>query len=181
MVRKASLGCLSLLVLASACTLPAGANDLCASLTIPADLGLACAPAADIAPGAVAVTPGSDSGFAGLSRLSLRPLDKAQDPLAWSDPAAWLQRQMTIDTSSYAGVLGGAADDPDSPFAGPAAKSALDSFVSALQGLGRLPLNACDTPLEQTAGRWAITARAANEQRLRHFEAIANSFVPPPA
>ena len=26
--------------------------------------------------------------------------------------------------------------------------------------------------------RWAITKRAANEQRLRHFEAIANSFQP---
>ncbi len=26
--------------------------------------------------------------------------------------------------------------------------------------------------------RWAITMRAANEQRLRHFEAIANSFQP---
>ena len=206
MVRKASLGCLSLLLLASACTLPAGAANLCSSLTVPADLGLGCAPAADVAPAAVAVTPGSDSGFAGLSRLSLRPLDRAQDPLAWSDPAAWLQQQMTVDTSSYAGVLGGAADDPDSPFAGPEARSALDSFVGVLQGLGRLPLNACDTPLEQTVGRWsmscrftmgglgmlmqlrlvadgdrrwAMTARAANEQRLRHFEAIANSFVPP--
>jgi hypothetical protein len=26
--------------------------------------------------------------------------------------------------------------------------------------------------------RWAITMRSANEQRLRHFEAIANSFGP---
>jgi hypothetical protein len=29
--------------------------------------------------------------------------------------------------------------------------------------------------------RYAIGMRAANEQRLRHFEAIANSFAPPPA
>ena len=27
--------------------------------------------------------------------------------------------------------------------------------------------------------RWGLTMRAANEQRLRHFEAIANSFTPP--
>lgn len=208
MVRKASLGCLSLILALSACTLPAGAVDLCPSLAIPTDLGLACAPATDIAPGAVAVTPAAGTSFGGLSQLSLRPLDRTQDPLAWSDPTAWLQRQMTVDTSSYAGVLGGAADDPDSPFAGAEAKSALNSFVGVLQGLGRLPLNACDTPLEQSTGRWSMgcrftmggigmlmqlrlvadgdrrwgmTLRAANEQRLRHFEAIANSFTPPPA
>lgn len=200
---------LALLLAAGAAGAPAAAaaaQDLCGALTVPPALGLACAPAAEAGPGAVAVAP-SEGSFAALSRLSLRPLDRARDPLAWSDPAGWLQRQMTVDTSSYAGLLGGAAQDPDSPFAGPEAKRALDSFASVLAGLGRLPLNACDTPLETEAGRygmscrftagglgmlldlrlvadgerrWAMTARAANEQRLRHFEAIANSFRPPP-
>lgn len=184
---------------------PAAGADLCASLTIPASLGLSCAEDGAVALGAVTVAP-AESAFSALSRLTLRPLDKTEDPLAWSDPPAFLQRQMTLDTSSYAGVLGGVAEDPDSPLAGPEAKSALDSFANMLANVGKLPLHACDTPLEASTGRWdmacrftaggigmlmrlrlvaegdrrwAITMRAANDQRLRHFEAIANSFVPP--
>jgi hypothetical protein len=188
-------------VLALAPAAPALAADLCAALEIPAALGLACT----AAPEAVAVRP-VKGAFAALSRMTVRPLERSgDDALAWDDPAAWLRRQMTLDTSSYADLLAGITDDPDSPFAGPEASEALQSFKKALSGVGRLALSACGEPTETVPGRWdmscsfapggvgvrmhlrlvaqgeqrwAITMRAANEQRLRHFEAIANSFAP---
>lgn len=185
---------------------PALAADLCERLTIPPALNLACAEAPNVAQGAVVVEP-VGGAFAALSRLTVRPLERSgEDALAWEDPAAWLKRQMTLDTSRYADVLGGVARDPDSPFAGPEASQALEGLKGALSSLGRLALGACDEPGETASGRWAmrcsftpaglgvlvhlrlvaegerrwaITMRAANEQRLRHFEAIANSFAPP--
>lgn len=209
MVREAARRCLRLALLGLLSGLlpaaPSFAADLCASFTIPATVGLACVAAPDTAPEAVAVEP-VGGAFAALSRMTVRPLDRSQDPLAWSDPATWLKQQMTLDTSRYADLLGGLAKDPDSPFAGPAAEQALAGLKSALAGLGRLALGACDEPGETVPGRfdmrcgftpaglgilvhlrlvgegdrrWAMTMRAANEQRLRHFEAIANTFAPP--
>lgn len=211
MVRKASSRCvrLAFVALLAGCATPplAAQQDLCPTLTIPASLGLACAPTEDLAPGAVTVAP-TEGSFAALSRLSLRPLERTgEDALAWSNPTAWLQRQITLDTSGASTRLECLGQDPDSPFAGPEAEGALRSLENMLSGMARLPLNACNEPAETspnrwtmdcrfTAGgiglllqhrlvaqgdrRWAITSRAANEQRLRHFEAIANSFSPPP-
>lgn len=175
---------------------------------VPPDMALACTPAPDMAPGAVTVQP-VEGTFAALSRLSLRPLERTgEDALAWTDPAAWLQRQVTLDTSGTSSGLEDLAQDPDSPFAGPGAEGALRNLENLLSGVARLPLNACNDPAETAPGRWtmdcsftaggiglyvqhrlvadgerrwAITMRAANEQRLRHFEAIANSFTPPAA
>lgn len=183
--------------------LPAEAADLCATLTIPPGLDLGCTPEPTLAPDAVAVTP-ADGTFSVLSRMTLRPLQRiGEDELAWTDPAAWLRRQMTVDTSSYADLLSGLAESPDSPFAGENAQGALAGLKSALASVGRIGLAACDEPAATepdqwdmvcrftaagigilmhqrlvSAGdeRWAITMRAANEQRLRHFEAVANSF-----
>jgi hypothetical protein len=185
---------------------PALAQDLCAELTLPPALDLSCTPVPELAQGAVAVAPVGGT-FAALSRMTVRPLVReGEDALAWRDPAAWLRRQMTMDTAGYADLLSGLAGSPDSPFAGESARGALDSLKSALGSMGRLPLTACDEPSATipdrqwdmrcsfTAGglgllmhlrlvaageeRWALTMRAANEQRLRHFEAIANSFAP---
>jgi hypothetical protein len=185
---------------------PALAQDLCARLTIPAQLGLTCGPAAE--PGAVEVAPGSGA-FAALSRMMVRPLERTgADAAAWSDPTAWMRAQVTPDTSGLADTLGGLAEDPDSPFAGGQATAALEAIRRALAGVSALALTACDEPTAAAgtgdrwemrcnyasdglglfvalrlavAGerRWAISMRAANEQRLRHFEAIANSFQPP--
>jgi hypothetical protein len=211
-VREAARGgrlkpALAGLLLGLAPAAPALAADLCASLTIPAPLGLACTAAPMVAPEAVAVAP-VDGAFAALSRLTIRPLEQSgDDALAWSDPAAWLKRQMTLDTAAYTDLFAGIARDPDSPLAGPNAESALQGLKSALAQLGRLALGACEEPSATDGVRWdmrcsftpgglgllvhlrlvaqgerryAIAMRAANEQRLRHFEAIANSFVPLP-
>ena len=181
---------------------PALAEDLCATLTIPAALGLVCTANPD---GTTTVMP-ADGAFAALSRMTLRRLERSGgDEQAWSEPAAWLQGQVTVDTSGYVGAMAGIADDPDSPFAGEAARQALAHLKAVLGGLAKLPLNACEPPTESVPGRWqmpcrymadglgllvdlrlvadgdqrfAIRLRAANEQRLRHFEAIANSFQP---
>ena len=136
----------------------------------------------------------------------MRPLERAgADAQAWSDPTGWLSAQMTPDTSRLSEALGGLAEDPDSPFTGEQASAALESLKRALAGVSALALSACDEPAPDGPGRWqmrcsysadglglrlilrlfavgdrrwAVTMRAANEQRLRHFEAIANSFQP---
>ncbi len=138
--------------------------------------------------------------------MSLRPLERTgDDALAWGDPAGWLRAQMTPDTSHLSEALGGLAEDPDSPFTGDQASSAIESLKRAMAGVSALALSACEEPLPDgpdhwqmrcsyaadglglsvllrlvAAGdeRWAIMMRAANQQRLRHFEAIANSFQP---
>jgi hypothetical protein len=183
---------------------PARAQELlCDQLTIPSQLGLACS--AGTEPGSIEVAPVGGT-FALLSRMSLRPLDQSgADAQAWSDPASWLRAQMTPDTSRLSDALGGLAEDPDSPFTGDQASAAIESLKRALAGVSALALSACAEPARDgpdhwhmrcsytadglgltvllrlvAAGdeRWAITMRAANEQRLRHFEAIANSFQP---
>lgn len=186
---------------------PAGAAEAarCEALDVPSQLGLGCAPAPEVAAGAITVAP-AEGSFSALSRMTVRPLDRnGEDALAWSDPAAWLRQQMTIDTGSFADLLSGLADSPDSPFAGPDAQTALEGFKSALSSVGRLALHACDDPGLTKPGQWdmgcrftaagvgmfmhlrlvaagearyALAMRAANEQRLRHFEAVANSFRP---
>jgi hypothetical protein len=181
----------------------AAAEDLCGRITIPDQLGLACARVAE--PGAVEVAP-TGGAFALLSRMTVRQLDLAgADGLAWSDPQEWLRAQMTPDTSRLAEALGGLAEDPDSPFTGEQSAAAVESLKRALAGVSALALSACADPAPDVpdhwqmrcsyatdglglhlvlrlvaAGdrRWALTMRAANEQRLRHFEAIANSFQP---
>ena len=113
---------------------------------------------------------------------------------------------MTLDMSSYADAMAGLGDDPDSPFSGESARMALDKLRSALAGVATLPLSACEAPVADErrhrwdmhcsygAGglgvsvdlrliaegerRWELTMRAANEQRLRHFQAIAGTFQP---
>jgi hypothetical protein len=196
-------------LLLAACTVPAASSaDLCGALDVPAPLGLTCAPAPETAPEAVAVAPSDGGAFSALSRMTVRPLVRAEDELAWTDPKAWLQRQVTLDTTGTSAQLEGLGQDPDSPFAGPEAEGALKSLENLLSGVARLPLNACNEPAETAPGRWSMdcsftaggigllvqhrlvvagerrwgmTLRAANRQRLRHFEAIANSFRPPPA
>ena len=180
----------------------AQAQDLCSSVTIPPEIGLVCAPAAA---DAISIGPGGGT-FAALSRMTIRALDRAgADGTAWTDPPAWLQAQMTPDLAALSDLLAPLAEDPDSPFSGDQATTALGTLRRALGGLSSLPLSACDEPTPVGADewrmrcdftsdgigllvslrlvaegerRWGIVMRTANEQRLRHFEAIANSFQP---
>ena len=182
----------------------ARADDLCARLTVPPELGLACAPKdpVDSAAG-VAVAP-TGGAFAILSQLSLRRLDKAADPLAWSDPDEWLRRQVVVDTTAIGDLVEGLADDPDSPWGGPTAMLLAETIRQKLEQAGRAALSSCAPPADRDGERtmscrlgatplmlllelrlvsdgdtrWALTWPAMNEQRQRHFTAIANSFRP---
>ena len=177
------------------------ADASCAGVTIPAELALSCVPAAD----GVAIAPQGGT-FAALSRMTIRPLGKdGPDAGAWTHPPAWLRSQITPNLAGLADIVSPLADDPDSPLADGQAKQAVAAFRRALEGLATLPLAACDEPaptgadewsmrcdfasdgiglhmalrlVVQDDRRWAITMRSASEQRLRHFEAIANSFQP---
>jgi hypothetical protein len=181
----------------------ATADRLCQQITIPDQLDLACVPQ----PVGDGVTVEPTAGdFASLSRMTLEPVERTEaNRLAWSDPAEWLKQQLTLDTSGLAGAAEGLTQSPDSPFAGEGAVTALDSVVGFLNQLGQLPLAVCDDPAQrgeiwemdcriEIAGfgaylaqrlvidgedRYAIGIRTMNPQRLRHFEAIANSFRPP--
>jgi hypothetical protein len=169
---------------------------------LPVELGLACTPTAG-GLGGVAVEP-SGGGFAALSRMTVRRLDKATDPLAWSDPDEWLRRQVVVDTGGLADTIEGYAADPDSPWGGATAMLLAENIRQALESVGRAALQACAAPTTTadartmscrfgagsfgllldlrlvSAGddRYAISARSMNERRQRHFEAIANSLQP---
>jgi hypothetical protein len=178
----------------------APADTLCDRLVVPEQLELGCSVATD--DGVRAVIQAREGTFRALSRLSLRPLDRATDELAWTDPAAWLERQMIVDLDSVAATVRDLGEDPDSPFASEMFRSAIETLVAGLEGLSRLPLAACgDGPSESELtcrfgvepvglivkvmlladdeARHAANIRTFNEQRLRHFTAIANSLAAP--
>lgn len=190
----------ALLLLAAAA--PATAADLCPRLTIPAELGLACAPIPGD-PAAVAIEP-AGGGFAALSRMTVRQLGQKDDPLAWTDPDEWLRQQVVIDTGGLADSIERYADDPDAPWGGATAMLLAESVRQALESVGRAALQVCGPPAVTPTARsmscrfgvgsigmlldlrlvsignerWAVSARSMNERRQRHFEAIANSLTP---
>ena len=205
--RAAALGLLAAVALAGEAAAQRSTDPaaLCAAFSIPPELGLVCEPAGGATVGVV-VRP-AEGGFAALSRLTLRRLDResAVDALAWSDPAAWLERQMTLDTAGFAAALRRLVDDPDSPLAGETTRAAVETLLGAVDRLGKLALAACESPQLRpdgrhvmscrfTAGgfglllelqllgsgeeRWALALRTMNEQRLRHFRALAGAFRP---
>jgi hypothetical protein len=193
------------------CALPGSpaprAADLCAALHIPDALDLDCAADPEGPAGAVEVRPADTSGFGALSRLGLRPLDPATDGLAWTDPDLWLKQRLQLDTSGVAEAIRGMAGDADNPLSGGVLEQAAQALVAGIDKLGRLPLSACEPlkvagdrrELDCTYGatpvalyldlrlvaagerRWAMTYWTLSERRLRHFDALANGFTPPPA
>ena len=120
-MRRLTAGLLPFLLLAA---VPAAAQDLCARLSMPSELGLTCTTVAD----EVAITPATGA-FAALSRMTLRRLERGgADAAAWSDPGGWLRSQMRIDLSALEDAVGAMAQDPDSPFADGQATAALEGL-----------------------------------------------------
>lgn len=198
-MRRCLTGIAALLLAAVTWAAPVAAGELCERLTVPALLDLACTTALGVDGTPQAAIAPTGSTFAALSRMSLRELNRASDPLAWSDPADWLEGQMIVDLDSVGAALQRIVDDPDSPFGSSIITSGVASLVQGLEDLSRLPLAACGdgaTPsdvtcsfgvepislimqvllIEDGEARFAVNIRTFNEQRLRHFTAVANSF-----
>ncbi len=172
----------------------------CAPFVVPPGLGLRCRVAHE-ANGEVLVIEPEGGTFQALSRLTFRELDPNADRLAWTEPETWLERQMMLDVDSLSAALDEVGSDPDSPFGSDMIKSGIRMLVDGLNELSRLPLSACGEPASRSEidcrfgvepfllhmrvmliargeRRFAINIRTFNDQRLRHFAAIANSFEP---
>jgi hypothetical protein len=178
-------------------------SPLCDSLSVPEGYVLSCETRIEAGQRSerAVVRPSSGGPVPALARLTLRPLSREEAPLAWTDPARCLADQVVIDVSGVSGFLEGLVSSD----AGPAAKATVDGLVTMLAGWSRLALDAC-TPAEDRPGRhelschwglaplaldmnlrlveagdqrYSISYWAAGETRLRHLEAIANSFAPP--
>ena len=188
------------LACAAAPTLAQPAEDLCAKLSVPEGIGLACTPESDPAGSGLAVVQPTDSDFAPLSELSVRPVE---GPI--EDPAAWLREQLTLDLSPVDAALEDLIHGADSPITGTPLAEQLQSWRGLLDSAASLPLSGCRDPVRLTGGidawemacawelgplrqymrfrlverageLYAIRIRTMNEQRLRHLVAIANSF-----
>jgi hypothetical protein len=179
---------------------PAGAADLCGTLFVPDGYALLCETRIEDGKRRerVVVRP---SGRVALAELTLRPLDKAEEPLAWQVPELWLSEQVAVGVSGIASVLRGASET--GPLAQPAVRAMVDGLLTMFSGLAQLPHRACipDTRpgryqlrcnwdvvlldveatlrlVEAGDDRYAISYWAADKRRFRHLEAIANSFKP---
>jgi hypothetical protein len=187
-----------------ACTgSPVGAQpsaDLCARLSVPDGIGLACTPQSEPGGSGLAVVQPTDSDFAPLSELTVRPVE---GPI--ENPAEWLREQLTLDLSPVDSALEELIHGADSPITGTPLAEQLQSWRGLLGSAAKLPLSGCNDPVRLAGGidawemacEWelgplrqymrfrlveragelyAVRIRTMNEQRLRHLVAIANSF-----
>ena len=173
---------------------PVVAEDFCPALDVPTVLDLTCREEPD---GATVVAP-ADTAMAAVNRLRVRRLET---PVP--DPRAWLEEQVTLDTSGLVDTLERWAEHPDNPIKPEALDPGLRALRDALGQLETLTRTGCGEPRERAPGRWtlrcdydagiaegvmvlelretdglpvAIDYRAASEQRARQFEALVNGL-----
>lgn len=180
----------------------AEAAALCESLFVPDGYTLVCETRIESGRRSerVVVRPSAGAASA-LAELTVRPLRREEAPLAWTEPEAWLADQVAVDVSGVSTGLQSLA--ASGPLAHPAARATVDGLVTMLAGWSKLPLEGC-TPdpdparhelhcrwgvapvaitmdqrlIEAGERRFLVSYWAADEQRMRHLEAIANSFKP---
>lgn len=181
-------------------------QDLCERLTIPPEIGLSCAaPATDSSPahGVVVIRP--DAGpFASLSQMTLQHLEFDTDSAAWFASETWLKDQLTLDFGAISHALDTFVDDPDNPLSDLGYDTIVGALDQTLDDIGSLPLSGCGPIIETELGiskircewgidpmtlyteiqlipvdekRYAINIVSMNKKRMRHFMAIANSFI----
>ena len=193
-----------LILLMSLGAAEAGAEQLCERLFVPGETGLLCEDIAEGEGRWRAEVRPKDGDFSDFSRLTLRVLrPEGVDRMAWEDGDAWLEAQMRIDMGAYVESLRALTRDPDNPLSAEGMRQTIKALASALEKLGGLALAACDRPTRTAGGqrvmrcrvgakplalyvqvrlvedgerRYAMNIRTLSPRRLRHFEAIANSF-----
>jgi hypothetical protein len=178
-------------------------GNLCDSLFVPEGYAVTCETRIEAGEREERVVVRPSGSRFGLAELSIRPLQPGEAPLAWSKPEEWLADQLAVDVDGLSTTLrdlslGG-------PLAHPVAKASVEGLITMLAGWSRLPLEACAPDedavrhelkcsfgiepvaldlnlrlVEAGDRRYAINYWAADQQRLNHLEAIANSFTPPP-
>ena len=186
----------------------AGIAALCGRLAVPEGYELVCETRVTAGARAEQATVRPESGPAStLAQLTLRPLERESEPLAWTEPNRWLEERVAVDVSGIGAALRPLAGG-EGPLGHPAAQAMIDGLLATLAGWGRLPLQGCVGPEEEAATattahrrelrcrwgvpplalsmnlrlvedgdrRYAVSYWAADEQRLQHLEAIANSF-----
>jgi hypothetical protein len=179
---------------------PAWAQGLCERLFMPEGYGLACNDPLD---GTVVYVEPTEGVFASLSSMSLRKLEENEHPKAFSNPNDWLMEQAALDIGFLKERLSGIGSDPDNPMGGGMLDSFVEMTIAALDDLRDASVSVCKEPVRKSEsrtdlycdygvgplnyltfsrvvvtgdGRYAMNARTMNEQRLQHFQAIANSF-----
>ena len=180
---------------------PAATEDFCPALDVPEELDLVCETRITAAGGETLLRP-REGMLTGFDRLRVRRLDAPVEA-----PAAWLAEQMTLDVSPWRNVVEGLALHPDNPIKPEALAPLLEAFRQSLEGLSEVAKQACEAPVERTAGRWTMRCtydaevasavvfldlrtgeglpvaadfRAASPSRARQFEALLNGFRPNP-
>ncbi len=199
----ARLALLILSLLVPSMSAAAGEEPLCARLFVPEASDLVCEDIAVEGGWRAEVRP-NDGGLSEFSRLTVRALrPEGVDRMAWEDGDGWLEAQMRVDMRAYADSLRALTRDPDNPLSADGMRQAIRALASALEKLGGLALAACDRPVRTAGGqrllrcrfgtkplalhvqvrlvedgerRYAINIRTLSPRRLRHFEAVANSF-----
>ncbi len=206
-IAAAALLCLSVPAASRGVTAATAAGSLCDGLFVPEGYALTCETRIEGATRTEQAVVRTSGGATSLAQLTLRPLDRAEAPAAWSEPDRWLEEQVVFDLSGIGAALRGLGGaDGQGAAAHPAAQAMIDGLMATLAGWGRLPLQSCakaeasDDARRELRCRWgvaplalsmnqrlveagdrrfAVTYWAADEQRMRHLEAIANSFAPP--
>lgn len=174
---------------------------LCDRLTVPDGYTLLCQTEVEAGERSERLVVRPSGGVStALAQLTVTPLEPELAPLAWSAPERWLREQVAVDVTGLSTALTGWSSGP---MAHPVAKATLDGLVTMLAGWSRLPLEGC-VPDERAGrdelqcswgvepltiamnlrlvasgdDRFAVSYWAVDDQRLRHLEAIANSFAP---
>ena len=123
-------------------------EDLCARLSVPDGVGLACLVRSDPAgSGMAAVVQPTDSDFAPLSELTLR---RVEGPI--EEPAEWLRQQLTLDLSPVDAALNELIHGADSPITGTPLAEQLQSWRGLLGAAATLPLTGCGDPARLAGG-----------------------------
>lgn len=174
--------------------------DPCETLFVPKDYGLRCSVQedADAAPWQLVVEP-TEGPFRRFSRLTIAPVEEDV-----AHPPHWLRERVKLDLSDVDDQLRDMFRSPDNPFADGLVSNYLETMLDLVEAVASAPLVGCEEahPLPHEEGwevecEWGmggiekyqtmrlvsrgeglylVTMESMNPRRMRHLDAVANSF-----